>query len=188
MCLYRLYWHKLISEFSSSGMLHSAQLAFNLPFDSARWKGAKYSQYFGLSLKPGNQWCFLLIREIVGKCSWNSRGSSSVSQEGHSLDWFRDWGRRGQEGHPLGWLLRSGLLLGTIEVKRVVLLSGYLGWVFVGIVKVKRVFLLGGYLGCITQYLTCSKSGFFVVLGKRPSLGVVKVKRVVLLIGYYIFL
>ncbi|KAH9172289.1 hypothetical protein EDB89DRAFT_1906288 [Lactarius sanguifluus] len=159
-------------------MPHSAQLAFNLPFDSARWKGAKYSQYFGLSLKPGNQWCFLLIREFVGKCSWISRGSSSLSdllefkrffllgghyvflvvlgsrpslgvvkaitrgrrslignwrgQEGHSLDWFRVWGRRGQEGHSLGWLLGSGLLLGIVEVKRVVLLSGYLGWVFTG--------------------------------------------------------
>ncbi|KAH9163770.1 hypothetical protein EDB89DRAFT_1912496 [Lactarius sanguifluus] len=48
-------------------LLGNPQLAFNLPFDSARWKGAKYSQYFGLSLKPGNQWCFLLIREFVGK-------------------------------------------------------------------------------------------------------------------------
>ncbi|KAH9162060.1 hypothetical protein EDB89DRAFT_1913505 [Lactarius sanguifluus] len=48
-------------------LLGNLQLAFNLPFDSARWKGAKYSQYFGLSLKPGNQWCFLLIREFVGK-------------------------------------------------------------------------------------------------------------------------
>ncbi|KAH9165068.1 hypothetical protein EDB89DRAFT_1911697 [Lactarius sanguifluus] len=168
-------------------MPHSAQLAFNLPFDSARWKGAKYSQYFGLSLKPGNQWCFLLIREFVGKCSWNFRGSSLLGSS--KFDWESarsrgsfSWvvtlgdvkgvvplssyldqvvtgGRRSQEGHFLDWSSRPR---GS---------SAWVGtWIALslGVIEGKRVFLLGDYSGW-------------------PSLGVAKVKRVVLLIGYYVF-
>ncbi|KAH9172078.1 hypothetical protein EDB89DRAFT_1906520 [Lactarius sanguifluus] len=162
------------------------------------------TQYFGLSLKPGNQWCFLLIREVVGKCSWNSRGSSSLmpfllgesiaqyltlpkvgcivgsftrgrwsqkglpflggflgwvlagkrrSQEGLPREWFHDWGRRGQGVHPLGWLLGSGLLLGIVEVKKVVLLIGSV----IGGVEAKRDFLLGGCSG-VDYYWGSSKS------------------------------
>ncbi|KAH9167274.1 hypothetical protein EDB89DRAFT_1910095 [Lactarius sanguifluus] len=99
-------------------MPHSAQLAFNLPFDSARWKGSKYSQYFGLSLKPGNQWCFLLIREFVGKCSWISRGSSSLV--------------------CLDLVIADAVSAGES-------IAQYLTLPKVGLVGVKRFFLLGGH-------------------------------------------
>ncbi|KAH9161525.1 hypothetical protein EDB89DRAFT_1913835 [Lactarius sanguifluus] len=153
-------------------MPHSAQLAFNLPFDSARWKGAKYSQYFGLSLKPGNQWCFLLIREFVGKCSWNFRGSSSLvcldlviadaRSAGESIAQYLTLPKVGcmagfftrgcwsKKGLPFAG---SRLSLGVVGVKRVIFLIGSV----IGGVEAKRGFLLGGCSG-VDYYWRLSKS------------------------------
>ncbi|KAH9158901.1 hypothetical protein EDB89DRAFT_1917231 [Lactarius sanguifluus] len=142
--LIRSFW--IVVNLTKPILLGNPQLAFNLPFNSARWKGAKYSQYFGLSLKLGNQWCFLLIREFVGKCSWNSRGSSSLV----CLDLVIAGARSAGE-------------IGLVGVKRFFLLGGHYVLLVVlgsrpslGVVKVKRVILLN-------------------VLGSRPSLGVVEV-------------
>ncbi|KAH9166361.1 hypothetical protein EDB89DRAFT_1910772 [Lactarius sanguifluus] len=204
-------------------MPHSAQLAFNLPFDSARWKGSKYSQYFGLSLKPGNRWCFLLIREFVGKCRTllevvrvkrflllgghygllvvlGSRPSPGVVKS--------DWESARSRG-SFWWLLGLGLYWETLKsrgssswvvvlggVKGVVPLSSYLGQVSLVGRRGQGGHPLGWLLGMVGVFIAVGVSSvgesiapyFDLLLENRPSLGVIKVKRVVLLIGYYIFL